>query len=486
MKRKFITNLALVIFLNLLVKPFWIFGIDRSVQNVVGADQYGFYFSLISFSLLLNILLDAGITNFNNRAIAREPDLLSKYFSNIVILKLLLAFLYTFVCLAGGLILGYAAEQFLMLAFLIINQFLASFLLYLRSNISGLHYFRTDSLISVLDRVIVIIICSLLLWGNFTDQPFRIEWFVYSQTIAYLLAVVVAFIVVWSKSKYFHPVLDFQYLTKILKQSYPFALLILLMSFYNRIDSVMLERLLPDGKMQAGIYAQSFRILDAAAMFAFLFAGLLLPIFSRMIRQEKSVTDMVQLSFSLIFIPALTLAVLACFYPTEIMAWMYHEHIQDSSRIFPLLMLGFISISTTYIFGTLLTAGGNLKALNILAASALMINVLFNLLLIPRYQAFGAAISSLFTQTYMAVIQVIVTAIKFRFSMNWIFLARLGIYAAVIMISGWVSHNYFRNWYLGAICIIVLAVLSALILKLLSLRDLYRIWFPVPGSRFPV
>ena len=70
MKRKFVTNLALVLFLNLLVKPFWIFGIDRTVQNVVGSEGYGFYFSLFSLSLLLNIFLDFGITNFNNRSIA--------------------------------------------------------------------------------------------------------------------------------------------------------------------------------------------------------------------------------------------------------------------------------------------------------------------------------------------------------------------------------------------------------------------------------
>ena len=50
----------------------------------------------------------------------------------------------------------------------------------------------------------------------------------------------------------------------IIKQSYPFAILILLMSFFNRFDSVFLERLLEDGKVQVGIYAQSFRILDAA------------------------------------------------------------------------------------------------------------------------------------------------------------------------------------------------------------------------------
>jgi O-antigen/teichoic acid export membrane protein len=254
-KRKFITNLILVIFLNLLVKPFWIFGIDRTVQNVVGADQYGFYFSLLSFSLLLNILLDIGITNFNNRTIAQEPHLLREYFSRIIVLKFLLAVFYMIVCLAVGLVIGYTSVQFRMLIFLIINQFLASFLLYLRSNISGLQFFRTDSLISVLDRTIVIIICGALLWGNITDTQFRIEWFVYAQTAAYLITVVVAFLIVLSKTEFLRPKPDLKYFTSILKKSYPFALLILLMSFYNRIDSVMLERILINGKTEAGIYA---------------------------------------------------------------------------------------------------------------------------------------------------------------------------------------------------------------------------------------
>ena len=89
------------------MKPFWIFGIDRTVQNVVGADQYGFYFSLFSFSLLLNILLDVGITNFNNRAIAQEPSLISEYFSNIIVLKFLLGIVYAIVCMAIGIVIGY-------------------------------------------------------------------------------------------------------------------------------------------------------------------------------------------------------------------------------------------------------------------------------------------------------------------------------------------------------------------------------------------
>ena len=51
------------------------------------------------------------------------------------------------------------------------------------------------------------------------------------------------------------------------------ALLILLMTLYYRIDTLMLERLLPDGARQAGLYAQGFRFVEALNMLGYLFAG---------------------------------------------------------------------------------------------------------------------------------------------------------------------------------------------------------------------
>jgi O-antigen/teichoic acid export membrane protein len=151
MQRKFITNLGLLLLLNLLIKPFWVFGIDRTVQNVVGSQQFGFYYAIFNFSFLFNILLDLGITNFNNRNIAQNSQLLAKHFSGIISLKLLLGFVYFLVTLGVGLIWGYRNEQLVLLALVGFNQFLLSFLLYLRSNISGMLMFRTESLMSVLD-----------------------------------------------------------------------------------------------------------------------------------------------------------------------------------------------------------------------------------------------------------------------------------------------------------------------------------------------
>lgn len=476
MKRKFVTNLILLLSLNLLIKPFWIFGIDRTVQNVVGDQSYGLYFALFNFSVLLNILLDAGITSYNSRNIAQHNFLLPKHLSNIVGLKFLLAIVYAIFSLAIAAIIGYDKVQFHLLFFLIFNQFLLSFTLYLRSNISGLHLFRTDSVMSVLDRSFMIVICSVLLFTNILGGKFSIEWFVYAQTISYTLTSLITFAIVLRKSGRIKVRFDFKFFMVFLRKSYPYALLILLMSFYNRIDSVMIERLLPDplGKEQAGIYAQAFRLLDAVSNFGVLFAGLLLPIFAKMIKQKEPVGQMVQLSYTLLIVPAIVVAISSVYYNQEIMAVLYNENTAHSSGILGILMIGFIGIATTYIFGSLLTANGSVKQLNIMAFSGMVINVVLNLVLIPRFHAYGSAYASLVTQIFTGMVQVVLAVSIFKLKPNLRFVFQLLLFVGIVAVFGTISKNI-SNWFYGYMAMIAASVLFAFVFKLFNLKDLYRI-----------
>ena len=126
MQRKFVGNLLFVLLLNLLVKPFWILGIDVAVQNRVGAEEYGFYYPIFGFSILLNIVLDLGITNYNNRNIAQHTHMLGRYLSGIFNIKLLLGVVYLIFTLILGWIIGYEGKEIKFLFLLGVNQFLAS------------------------------------------------------------------------------------------------------------------------------------------------------------------------------------------------------------------------------------------------------------------------------------------------------------------------------------------------------------------------
>ena len=461
MNKKLVTGLFWVLLLNLIVKPLWILGIEVGVQNAVGAEAYGFYFSIFNFAYIFNILLDLGITNFNTRNIAQHPHLINKHFGGILTIKLLLLALYLVVTFTVGLLIGYNSKQFALLAILTFNQFLNSLILYLRSNFEGLLLFKWDSVLSVLDRLLMIVICGILLLNTYTRSHFKIEYFVLAQTSAYLITTIVAFAALLHHSNHQTKRLRFNkpFSLAILKQSAPFALLVLLMASYNRIDPVLLQRLLPDGDYQAGIYASAFRLLDALTMIAYLFSVPLLPIYSRLVKKEaqdpNEIAETTKSMFSLVWVFSITAAITLSTLATPLMDLLYTEHTETSAQVFRILIYGIIPISFTYVFGTLLTANGSLKQLNIFAALSLLINIGCNLWLIPRYAATGSAWASLIAQSFMALTQMVAAFRIFHFRISFDYIWRLFLFLCIVGCSNFpLRHNLW--WHL-----LIVGVVSA-------------------------
>lgn len=454
-QRDFVFNIAILIFLNLLVKPFWILGVEVAVQNRVGAAAYGLYFAIFNFTYLFNVVLDMGITNFNNRNIARHTQLLSKHLSGIIVLKLLLGLVYLMVTFGVAFLIGYDTLHFRLLFWMSINQFLNAFILYLRSNVSALLMFKTDSVLSVLDRLMMILICGVMLWTDVLHTPFKIEYFVYAQTAAYSVSAAVALAVVLSKAHLTRLHWNRPFFLMILKKSFPFALLYLLMSFYNRIDSVMIERMLPGeiATTEAGIYASAFRLLDALVMIAYLFSVILLPLFSRMLKDGERIGGIVRSATSLLSFFAITsVTVLLCFrFP--ILELLYDEHIAESAAVFSILIPCIVPISMTYIFGTLLTANGNMKLLNITALVGIAVNLIVNVLLIPRFHACGAAVASLTTQTVMALVQTVIAFKVTGLPLKEIPLLKILIFTAILIPSCYFFSIYYNGNVIVALLI---------------------------------
>jgi O-antigen/teichoic acid export membrane protein len=474
MQRKFVTNLAFLLFLNLLIKPFWILGIDRAVQNEVGAAEYGLYAALFNFSFLFNILLDLGITNFNNRNIARHNHLLKKHLSGILTLRIILAIGYSLFSIGIAFALGYRGGELSLLFILLLNQALLSLILYLRSNIAGLHLFRADSIVSVLDRFIMIVMCGFLLWTDHGGGSFRIEWFALTQTIAYAITAILTYLFLKTRVTEIHLSWNPKFALVILKKSYPFAILILLMTFYNRIDSVMLERLRDDGAEQAGIYAQAYRLLDAANMIAYLFSALLLPMFSHMIRHGKSPEQLTELAFSFIAVPALIVMSVGTAHADALMNLLYVHHGQEAASVFMILIHCFLSMGSVYIFGTLLTANGNLKQLNQIALGAMVLNMALNFFLIPTYGAVGAALAGLITQALAALAQMLLAHSIFAFKFRWSLAIRYLAFLATCFSVAYAGKALPQYFLIQAVLTALICIAIALILRLIRPKELLQ------------
>ena len=441
-KKKFIFDLGILLVLNLLIKPFWTIIIEPKVQGQIGNIDYGDYFAIFNFSLILNILLDFGLTNFNNRNIAQNSHLLSKHFSKMLSLKFALGLFYMIISVLVGFFL--LKFQFKLLVILCINSFCLSFTLFLRSNIQALHLFRLDSVISVLDRVIMILLLVVMLLHMFGLQM-NVMNFVYAQTIGYVITSFVCFFVVLNKTHTFKLNWDWAFNRMILKKSFPFAILVLLMTFYNRLDSLMIKEMLPGniGNEQSGIYAKGFRLLDAANQIAYLFSIQLIPLFSRMLKNKENIENIVKLSFTILITPALIVSISTIFYAQHFFEKIYTGDTLGYP-ILAVLMNCFTGVSLTCIFGTLLTASGNLRKQNYVALGGILVNVVLNLILIPRYQAMGSAVSSLVTQLITGLLQVYLCYKVFHFKVNKRLLTSLAFF-----IAGLFFINYFTMDLIG-------------------------------------
>jgi len=473
MQKKFISNLILIVILNLLVKPLAIFGIDAGVQNRVGTEAYGLYFSLLNLSFIFNIVSDLGINNFTTRNIARYPKVMPKYFGQILGFRMVLFVFYVVLTLSTGFIAGYRGEALYFLSVLILNQLLATLIAYFRSHFGGLHLFKTDAIVSVLDRLLLILLCGSAFFMESSLGKFEIEWFIWLQTISYTVTLFIAFILLVREIGIPRLQIKRTVSYAILRQSLPFATLVLLMMLYTRSDSVLLERLHPRGAFESGIYAKGFRLLDAFYMFGMIFANLLLPLFARSLKEQyEKVLPLLRMASSLLIGGSILIAFICHFHAEQILGWIYHNELHQASQPFQLIMWGFIGMSTSLIFGSLLTANGELKLLNYFSLFGVVLNLGLNIVLIPKLGANGAAISCLITQGTMALVQFILCMMRFGYS-----LYELGIFK-FFLFSGWMYGLHLLPFdpISSLFFMIAAGTLGLFVFKLIDLRSIVHIF----------
>ncbi len=341
-------------------------------------------------------------------------------------------------------------------------------ILWLRSSISGMQYLFLDSLLSVADRLVMIVICSVLLWGGVTTGGFRIEWFVWAQTAAYFTVMCAAFIIVVRKGRVAAVKPDTSVLKSIIMTGLPYSVVVFAMTLYWRMDSVMIERLLPDGATRAGNYAQAFRLFDALAMIPVLFGGMLLPIMTRGLSSDSDIRPLARMAGRMLIVPLGIGAVTLATFPAEMLDILYTSPVENAVTAFRILMITLVPVGVIYIYSTMLTASWKLKMLGVITVSGMIINLSLNRILIPELGPSGAACTALVTQSLVAV----ACMLTVRRTMSGIagngrillFLLMLGL----TFLAGWLLSRTGIPWTAAAALQLAAGILLALLFRFIE------------------
>ncbi|MFT5725834.1 MAG: O-antigen/teichoic acid export membrane protein [Bacteroidia bacterium] len=475
-KNKFWSDLIFVQGINILIKTVWILVIDRAVQNLLPAEDYGTYYRLLSMSILFVIVLDLGLSNMNNKEVAQDEQFFKANFFSFFKAKGLLSLCYILLLFIAALALNLSNNQLVLLGVIGMFQVTNSYNQYLRSNLSALHFFKLDGILAVADRLLVIFVCGSWLVIPSLKHNLTINNFVYVQLGGVLITLIIALSVNLKKLSKISSSIQKTNIKALVKESLPYALLITLMAVFTRVDAVMIGQILGDSFTYS--YAMCYRLIDAANMMAALFSGMLLPMFARILSNSKEVEKLATTATKVLIIPAMMVALILAPHSREILELMYSNQVDlVDTTTFVLLIFSFTASASVFVFGTLLTAAKRLKVLNKLALLAALSNVILNFWLIPKMGIKGAALATLITQSIFAIgcLAYSYKSFEFKVSSNLSLkiIAVLGLFLLIFYGSLQFFNNSFVHISFG-VALSAMLVVGSGIISLNTLKNLSR------------
>lgn len=474
MKREFIINIILLLFINFLIKPIYIFGIDTHIQNLVGIEAYGFYFYYFNFVFLFQFINDPGIQNWNAQFVPKNRLIIGTHVGSVLQVKGILAILFMIITCFFAYILGYADIK--MIFFLCVNMVMSSLFLLLRGVVAGLGYYRVDSLLSALDKLLMILILGYLAFISSYSQQFHIKMLIYGQGLAYLMACVIAGVFLYRKISFIFTPLKYEYFLKVIKWSSPYVLILIFMTSYNKLDGVMLGSMLDDNHYQAGVYASAYRFYDAANMVGYLFAALLLPMFAANMSEMKVLKDLKNIGVRYTAVSALILVMSIFFYGQDILKLLYSDYQPEFYLTLRLLILSYFMVAVAYVFGSLLVAAGKVRNLNLVFGSGLILNIIFNVWLIPNFQAIGAATATLITQIFVLIGQIFLSEKEVGIGISGKEITLIATYTLVILVGFYVFEKFLPfDWDLKLSLSILICLLLSFLFRIIDKREIFSL-----------
>jgi O-antigen/teichoic acid export membrane protein len=363
-------------------------------------------------------LLDWGLTNFFNRRLAISTENFARDAGSLVFLRLIAACVYAIIICGIAYFSG--VKRWDILIAVIVVQILTSMFVFFRAIITSQQWFSIDAWLSVLDKILMILLCGSLLYFPLFMGSINIDRFLMIQIFCTATANIVTLIILFRKKFYF----AFTHLWPekyVFRTALPFAIILLLMSFHSRIDGFLLERI--SGAEEAGKYAASYRLLDAANTIGYLFASFLLPFISRNWNEKNDISSVALRVRHILVLMSIAVIGITLFLAPWIQELLYHNSNEGYINVMRWCLPALMGYSLVQVYGTILTATGMVNYFSYILIGSVIVNLFLNIVLIPGHGAIGSCIAALVSQLATGIATMILVnkklAIRIHFQ-SWL------------------------------------------------------------------
>lgn len=418
------------------------------IARALGPDDLGKYYFAISFTTIFAIIIDLGLSNVLTREVAKNQEAAQKYLSNVLGLKIPLAFLAVAVVAALSVFFDYPllirTLIFISAASMVFDSFTLTFFGIMR----GHHNLRYESVSAMIFQSIVLVSGLLTLWLGW-----GLLWLIGALALASFFNFCYSMMVLKLKTEIsLKPTIDKIFIKSLVAITAPFAIFAILQRVYTYLDVVLLQKMA--GDRSVGIYQVSFKIINALQFLPMAFSASLYPAFSaywQKNREQLAVTFERAMNYLLILAAPISIGVLAT---ADKIILLFNSEYQEAVAPLQVSMLALSFLFMNFAVGALLNACDRQKYNTYVMAATTVLSIALNLILIPQLSALGATWTVAITNLFSFVVGMMIVPKIIKYNYRKVALTSGKIILAALLMG---TVAFYLKAYLNIFVVVALA-----------------------------
>lgn len=362
------------------------------IARVLGDIDFGKYSFAFAFVGLFAILADLGLNTLIVREIAKEKDMADDYIGACILIKLPLSiFVFGIICLIINL-MHYPKDTtcvvYIASIFVIANSFIEFFI----AVFAGFERMKYEAILTSVNKSLLLIIGLFLLHAGFglygAATAMAISSLIGSLLGLYLM--IKKFIIPRFK-------VEIKFLASLIKKATPLILTTVFFAIYFRIDIVMLSIMRSDAEV--GWYSAAYRLIEALMFIPAIYTASIYPVFSDLYKKSSPLLKSAyEKSFKILFTLGLPLTVGGVILSNKIILLLFGEQFYNSISVFQILILAEVFLFVNFPLNFLLISINKEWIVVLNSSLCMVLNIILNLLLIPKVGYIGAGIATVVTE----------------------------------------------------------------------------------------
>jgi len=397
------------------------------IARMLGDAALGIYSFVFAISHLFMIFSDFGLMPYTIREIARKPESMKRLFGNMLAIKMVLSIIAFGSSLIYIFLIDHDPSVRIMiilasLAVIIVTNMGYCYRITLQAH-EVMHY---EAIVMVFEKIALFIGIG---WALYTGHGLFSVFLIF--LIVSVLNTMTYFFIVTKKFSLLKPQWKWDEWRVILRGAFPFWLTTLFTMIYFKIDTLMLSWM--TSFEVVGWYNAAYKLLDGFMFLPVVFLAAIFPTMSRLFKENKDhLLFLFSKALKILLILSIPLAVGVSLLANRFILFIYPQEFSQAGPVLQILIWSVSFMFINYLLGYTLNAVNLQKQFTITTTISVIVNIMLNFYLIPKYSLIGASYATVVTQI-LSFILLFFYVSRAGFSLSFFRLAARPILAAIVM-----------------------------------------------------